>query len=112
MEVDMLVNTGTCNSAQIRAEVESLRFHRLIERAHHIGGCAQDINIFFLREGAHFGRVCVWYDEKVAAVIRVEIHHHKTVGPADENEIAGIIPLAGRFTEEALVIILPFFIGE
>lgn len=87
MEMNVLINSCTCGSAQICPEVKSLRLGDFFKRVNTFSCHHHNLTMLFAGKFCKAGCVQVWYDHQMPTVIRISVHDNKTELSPPYNEI-------------------------
>ncbi len=108
MKVDMLVDAGPSHPSQVCAKIEPLRLAYFSKGADHLGSRCHDVGVFFLRKIFKIGSVLVRNNHQVPAIVRIPIHHDKTMFFSHNDKICGVGSFLDEAAKQALFVLLFF----
>lgn len=91
VKVDMLIDTGSRRTPEVRAQIEAIGMREFGQALHHALRKKHDLKNFVLAQIKKRGGVPVGDDHEMPAIVREEVHDDVGVRSAKDDEMAVIV---------------------
>ncbi len=107
MKMNMVLDAGTGDTAEIHPDIKSMRSHHLLDRPNAFRHQRHHLPTLRFSEIGKFTEMPIGNDHEMSVIVRIKIHDDEAMLPAVKDEIFSVIFLLRFQAENTAIFFLP-----